>query len=140
MNLKKRFSMEKLVRDKIIEFFENEGAISHTTILSKEALIKALKYKLIEESEEVFSSQDRENLIEELADLREVVLSLMKASNITESAVEEKRQTKKEMFGSFEKGYYFYCVDMPIESPEINYFLKNPEKYPEIEIKKRKNE
>lgn len=134
MVTKKRFSMKKLGRDKIEEFFESQGVIPHVRTLDKDELIAALKQKLLEESQEVFCSTDFENLIEELADVREVILTLMHLSGISEKLVEEKRRIKKSQFGGFETGKYFHYIDIPLESPEMNYFLEKPEKYPEIEL------
>lgn len=134
MKLKRRFSMEKLGRDKIEDFFTNEGAVSRVRTLSKDELVLALKHKLLEESQEVFSSPDKENLIEELADVKEVILSLMHFSNITEEMVEEKRLSKRDSLGGFMKGTYFYYVDIPDNHADLQYFLERPEKYPEIEF------
>lgn len=134
MNSKRRFSMEKLGRDKIEDFFVRQGMTSQVRTLSKDELILALKHKLLEEAEEVFSSPDIENLIEELADLKEVILSLMHFSSISEEVVEEKRLNKKSHSGGFEKGIYFYFVDIPLDCSDLQYFLDRPEKYPEIKV------
>ncbi len=131
MTLKKRFAMEKLVRDNI-EHYLARGIYHHFRILSGKELTQALKTKLIEESQEVLLADQQEQLIEELADLQEVILNLMQVSGITQEQVEEKRKLKKMRVGGFEEARYIYYVDVPEDCPEYQYFLAHPQKYPEI--------
>lgn len=131
---KKRFSMEKLGRDNTEKLFKSKGIVPYVRTLHKDELMVALKQKLLEESQEVFYATDIESITEELADIKEVVLSLMQLSGITENAVEEKRKLKKVRSGGFEAGTYFHFADIPLDCPDIKYFLENSSKYPEIAL------
>ena len=92
----------KLVRDKIPELLDKNGGETETEILSGEEYIKCLREKLGEECNEVVNADSRENLVEELADLKEVVLSLIKANNITDEEIENTRIQKRSKRGGFD--------------------------------------
>lgn len=95
---------EKLVRDSIVDFvFKQRGEILNTRVASSDELLTFLKYKIVEEANEVFNAKNKEELVEEMADLLEVMKAL--ASN--QSIVDEmflKRESKYSERGGFEKG------------------------------------
>ena len=68
-------SYQKLVRDKIPEIIANNGEQPITRILSDKEYILELKRKLKEEAEEVILANKEERL-EELADLLEVMIAI----------------------------------------------------------------
>ncbi len=92
----------KLVRDKIPELLDKNGGETETEILSEEKYIKCLYEKLGEECKEVIETKSREDLIEELADLYEVILSLIKVKNISMEEIETTRIQKREKRGGFD--------------------------------------
>lgn len=92
----------KLVRDKIPEMLDKNGGQTETKILNQEEYIKCLYEKLGEECEEVISAPSRKDLVEELADLYEVVLSLIKVKNISMEEIETTRIQKREKRGGFD--------------------------------------
>lgn len=132
MKLKRRFSMEKLVRYNI-DYYMRQGFTQKLSFLTGEALLQALKHKLLEESQEVLGAVDKSHLVEELADLQEIILSIMALSEILPHELEEKRIEKRIKTGGFEKGVYIHYVDIPQDSPLLDYFLSQPQKYPEME-------
>lgn len=93
----------KLVRDNIKDIIEKNGEITYTKVLDDEEYKKELNKKLLEESSEVINSKTKEELIEELADLSEVMLAIAKANDIIFEDIETKRIKKKEEKGGFEK-------------------------------------
>lgn len=96
--------MEKLVRDKIAEFvFKERGEVLITRKASDEEIIELLKHKLVEEANEVLNATSHENLIEELADVLEVLKALTVKQNLTEQ-VFEKRESKFLERGGFDEG------------------------------------
>lgn len=132
MKTKRRFSMEKLGRDNV-DYFKSIGIEPHIRFLVGEELILALKHKLIEESQEALNTTSIEELIDELADLHEVILTIMSISGISPESVEVRRKSKKSLKGGFEKGVYYHFADVCAEHTEVqNYFINNPEKYPEM--------
>lgn len=106
-NLPIEKSLPKLVRDKIpqiIESNEKRKANVSTATDDKKYLEYLLK-KLIEEADEVRHHADKEDLIKELADLKELTLAIMKLCDIKEDDIEKIRMIKKEKNGAFEKRY-----------------------------------
>ena len=88
----------KLVRDKIPEIIEKSGNKCEVEILSDEEYLKMLDAKLDEELAEYRKDQN----IEELADLLEVIYSVAKARGFSINELEELRRRKAEKRGSFE--------------------------------------
>ncbi|MCD8484080.1 nucleoside triphosphate pyrophosphohydrolase [Candidatus Woesebacteria bacterium] len=64
---------------------------------------KNLKNKLLEEAQEVASATSRTDLLEELADLQEVVNALCDLNNIDSSDLAQKQKSKREKAGGFKK-------------------------------------
>lgn len=93
----------KLVRDRIPEIIENDGEIPFVRTLNDSEFKRELERKLLEEYNEVLSAGNREERLEELADMLEIItaLSLMENSNLETviSIMEEKRKKK----GGFSK-------------------------------------
>lgn len=96
----------KLVRDNIPKIIESKGNTCECIVLDKEAYLKALKSKLLEEVNEVKNSSTKEETIEEMADLLEVLYTYMKEENIEMSEIEKVRLSKKEKNGGFESRLY----------------------------------
>lgn len=89
----------KLVRDRIPEIIEASGECCKTQILSDEAYLKMLDAKLDEELAEYHKDQT----IEELADLLEVIRAAATARGYTLEELEAVRAEKAEKRGGFEK-------------------------------------
>lgn len=98
--------INKLVRDRIPEIIEKDHKKPMYRIIedNDEFLIK-LKNKLLEEANEVVLSDNDKELVEELADLFEVIDSILKETGISISKVKE---IQKEKRGSFSKKIYLY--------------------------------
>ena len=89
----------KLVRDKIPEIIEYNGKTCSIEILSDDEYIKMLDTKLDEELAEYHKDQN----IEELADLIEVIYAAAKARGYTHEELEKVRAEKASKRGGFEK-------------------------------------
>lgn len=95
---------EKLIRDKIADFVLKErGEVLTTRVASSEELLQLLKNKILEEAEEVFKANTKEELAEEMADLLEVMKSLAEKENIVEE-IFLKRESKLLERGGFDLG------------------------------------
>ena len=94
---------DKLVRDKIPEVIENNGDVAITRIMSDEEYRRELLWKLQEESNEVVNATSREQLIEELADVLEVLKALAKLEDKSMADIIEVAQQKKLIKGGFDK-------------------------------------
>ena len=98
-----RRTYNKLVRDRIPEVIESQGGSCQCRVLAKDEYVQALKAKLVEEAQELLDTDDRQSLLRELADVMEVVDSLLKATGLTISALREEQRRKREERGGFER-------------------------------------
>lgn len=92
----------KLVRDRIPESIIARGENLVLMRLQGEALIAALRRKLVEESLEVLDAKNSEQIAEELADVKEVMLAIMARLDISEQTVEAARKRKGKSRGTFD--------------------------------------
>ncbi len=126
------FIYAKLVRDNIARFHIEAGHTPKVTYLKGKELIRALCKKLHEEADEVDAALSREEMIEEIADVQQILDDLCGAENITKEELETIRKAKAKKKGGFTNGVYIETVEMPNESDEwVAYCRKNPAKYPE---------
>ena len=89
----------KLVRDRIPEIIEVSGKTCKTEILKDEEYIRMIDAKLDEEIAEYHKDQN----IEELADLIEVIYAAAAARGYTIEQLEQVRAEKAEKRGGFQK-------------------------------------
>ena len=90
---------DKLVRDKIPEIIEASGKICETEILSEEEYLKMLDKKL----EEELAEYRKDQTVEELADLLEVLYAVAKARGYSVEELYRVRDEKKKARGGFDK-------------------------------------
>lgn len=109
----------KLVRDRIIEFIERDGVNYKSRILDDNEFQKELLKKIVEEAQEVFEAgsngENKEELIMELADLQEVMDSVIQSFGLTNSEVTQVKQDRKEKRGGFEKKIFLEAMEEPGE-------------------------
>ena len=98
----------KLVRDKIPENIDKiEGRKASWRILNDDEYKKELDKKLIEEIHEFIEEHD----IEELADVMEVIETIMKVENIQIEEVKEKQMMKRKKKGGMDDKIYLKFVE-----------------------------
>ncbi len=127
----RKFKFTKLVRDKIVQAVIDGGNIPNWRTLSKDEYITELKKKISEEAQEI-PSADSNKLVQELADLQEVIDNLLEALNISKQELLEAQRKKNKSAGSFKKRHYIEEVKVAEDSEWSKYYLEKPEKYPEI--------
>lgn len=127
------FRYAKLVRDNIPEFHKESG---HTLVRHKLAgaeLVTALVEKLHEEADEVSGALNRDELVEELSDVQQIIDDLCAVSNISKDDIATVMTKKAARKGGFLQGEYIDTVTMPNEDDKwVAYCRRSPEKYPEI--------
>lgn len=96
---------DKLVRDNIPASIQESGEHVLAARAADQDLGELLRRKLIEEAFEVAGAESEEDVIEELADLEEVLLALRANLQISASDVEAARQRKLTKRGGFGGGY-----------------------------------
>lgn len=99
-----RIDFNKLVRDKIPDVIIDKGENVEILRLHSEALLEALRRKIVEEALEVADSKTTQQLIEELADLQEVILAISRHINTSSHQINKVRSKKKAARGGFENG------------------------------------
>lgn len=97
---------EKLVRDRIPEIIEKNGEIPLCEILDDTKKKLYLKKKLQEEVKEFLADES----IEEMADVCEVIATLLSVCGWSESQLRAEMQRKRENRGGFEKGILLLSV------------------------------
>ncbi len=97
----------KLVRDLIPEIIRKSGRVPEVRRLVGDELVAALGAKLVEEAHEAAEAVgSRDHLIEELADVREVMSALMAVRGITDQDVTVAAAAKALNRGGFEDGVW----------------------------------
>lgn len=127
----RRFAFKKLVRDKIIDDMVKNGQNPKYEVLNDDEFITELKKKLLEEAEE-FPKASGEEIEDELADIQEIIDSLIKTLKIKKSRLKAAQEQKIIKRGAFKKKIYVDYVEVIDDFKWLNYYLANPHKYPEI--------
>jgi len=104
---------KKLVRDRIPEIIEQKGAKPITRVLNSKDYKKELEKKLLEECKEVLEATDRDDRIEELADVLELIRSLGVLESVTLEQILEIADEKNIKRGGFEKRIFLERVLEP---------------------------
>jgi predicted house-cleaning noncanonical NTP pyrophosphatase (MazG superfamily) len=89
----------KLVRDKIPEYIKGKGGVPITRIAEDKEYWEKLKEKLQEEIKE-FSENE---VIEEMADIQEVIDAMCDYKNFSKKDIGKAREKKVEERGAFKK-------------------------------------
>lgn len=93
----------KLIRDRIPEIVEARGLRCRTRRLSPAAYARALKKKVIEESRELLDARGRDEVLNELADLRELLDACRRTLGVGPGAFERIVKEKRRARGAFRK-------------------------------------
>ncbi len=144
------FRFDKLIRDKILNRMLEEGSTPKYRRLVGVELITALRNKLVEESREL-NTDNPDELVDELADLQEVVdtftrlepdqetadyqglieakLKEIELSRASLRTVQEDRRLKH---GGFDGGIYLETIEIAADNSWVEHFQANPDRYPLI--------
>lgn len=129
-----KFLFNKIIRHKLIDIMRQDNIDVVSNSLSPKNFNNALKIKLLEEVQEVITATKQSDIIEELADVLEVIYKLCDTNNISISDIEQAREIKKNAKGTFTPQSYINHVvvpDLPIFNFYLNYYRSAPDKYPE---------
>ncbi|MER1958334.1 MAG: nucleoside triphosphate pyrophosphohydrolase [Solibacillus sp.] len=101
----------KLVRDKILEIIEAENLAYNSRVLKPDEHLAEIKKKLFEEVKEFDETTNRENALEEMADVLELLHAALKVYDADVTELEAIRVKKKEKRGGFDEGLYLIDVE-----------------------------
>lgn len=103
----------KLVRDKIPDDIKQHGETVQVYELQGDALIAALKRKVVEEAYEVLQAATMDDMADELADLTEVMDTLVNVLHLSRKEISERQATKRNKRGGFSKGLMLAKTSLP---------------------------
>jgi predicted house-cleaning noncanonical NTP pyrophosphatase (MazG superfamily) len=103
----------KLVRDRVPAQIADRGEHFEMVRLNGQALVTALRRKLLEEALEALDASAGSDLVGELADVQEVVRAIAKAVQVSPQQLEEERLRKLKKRGAFEEGYMLLRTASP---------------------------
>ena len=125
-----RFRVQKLIRDRLPAIMRAQGLQVFDRRLNAAEFIAALKDKLVEEAQEVGAATSQDDLIDELADVMEVIAALADASGVTAGEIEARRQAKRAERGGFDERVFNAAVEARDGLPAAEYYLARPMQYP----------
>jgi predicted house-cleaning noncanonical NTP pyrophosphatase (MazG superfamily) len=128
----KKFLQNKLWRDKAAQMLAIHGSYVDAKTLNDEEFAEELKLKIQEEVAEIVASKSKQELIEECADVLEVILAFGSLHGFSLRDVLDAQVKKREERGGFEARMFVTHAYHRVGSFGENYCLKSPEKYPEI--------
>lgn len=95
--------MKKLVRDKIPEIITQNWEKCEFYICSDDEYFQSLKEKVVEESKEILDSKNDKELIEEIADLYEVIDTIISNKKLNLDDIKNIQSDKKNIRWGFGK-------------------------------------
>src|SRR5688572_25543459 len=107
------FKQNKLVRDKIVAIMESHGSKLYSFSLNDQDFNKQLKIKLQEEAAEVLHAQTPQELIEELADVLEIIHALAKLHNISDQDLSKAQEQKRNEKGGYNDRIFLTFAEHP---------------------------
>ncbi len=128
------FAYKKLVRDKIVEDVIKTGGTVKYKILKRTSYFIELKRKLLEEAKELINVTNLDEMLNELADIQEIIDNLLAFSGNSKQKLIQAQKSKNQKKGSFKKMHYIDHVSVADDSAWADHFLKRPDQYPEIKI------
>ncbi len=132
--MKKRvFIQNKLWRDHTPKMLEQTGSVIHTKYLDDNAFNHHLRLKLREEADEVISAESQQELMNELADVLEVIDALCALHEMSQSDIVAIQAKKRAERGGFSGRMFVTTAEHFDGSAGANYCLAQPDKYPEAD-------
>lgn len=127
-----RFKVDKLIRDKLPQTMQFSGVRVVSRVMEEEEYLRRLKDKLLEEAQEVVDSTSPKEIIEELSDLLEVMMAVLKVYGMEFSNLQDAAAHKKAERGGFDSRIYSASVEIDENNPILEYYTTRPNQYPEI--------
>lgn len=95
----------KLVRDNIPQKIQLGGESVRFARLAGDQLLRVLREKLVEEAYEALDASDHNAIIDELADVEEVIEGILKQLKVKRRELTERQRGKKAKAGGFDQGF-----------------------------------
>lgn len=128
----KKFKTGILVGSKMVSKMESLGIKVHYRNLSDEEYRIELKNKMIEEAKELAKETEKQKLIDELADIKEVFECIQKEFEISKEEINQAQKEKVQSKGSYVSRHFTEFLEIDEDNPAINYYMSKEDKYPQI--------
>jgi predicted house-cleaning noncanonical NTP pyrophosphatase (MazG superfamily) len=126
----KKFKLDKLVRDKIVQIHYDLGGSADYRVLENDTeYLKSLQQKLIEEASEI-KTTDPEKVLAEITDLQEIIDCMIVAIGKSKEDVTKAQTKKRKASGSFKKRLFVNTVTLPDDEYWAHYYEKDPKRFP----------
>lgn len=132
----RRYEFNKLIRSKLPARMVSEGVVVNMISLNNDEYASKLKLKLVEEANEVAESAKRERVVQELADVTEVILALSQVYDITSEEIETERQKKLEINGHFAPENYVNYIEVAEDNKQVIDYLDNKDRPYNFKVKR----
>lgn len=100
----------KLIRDRIPEIIIADDCQPKTRVLKKSEMFVELKKKVLEEAEELVDVEKKSDVINELADILELIDAIAENKKIDPKLLKKEQKVKRQKRGGFEKRLYLEYV------------------------------
>ncbi len=130
MNKRYNFKCNKLIRDKRYQRMVDTGVIVEGKELNQYEAEPFVKAKLIEEVHELTRASGDE-LLEEIADVFEVLDCLMKLLGVKKKDIDEIIENKRTSEGGFDNLKFCKKISVPEGHSLVEYCKNRPQDYPE---------
>lgn len=104
----------KLVRDKVPSNIQRGGEVVSKTHLSGERLLRALREKLVEEAFETLDAIDQDSIVDELADVIEIVDGILHQLCVSREKLQQRQDQKRNKAGGFKDGIVLLDTRNPL--------------------------
>lgn len=108
----KKYIHNKLIRDKIPQLIEANNEPYEIRVMEEKEFEKELRKKLVEEASELLKT-GKDDLVNEMADVLELLKSIAVFYKIDFKLIEEKQVKKREERGGFKKRLFLVWSSRP---------------------------
>ncbi len=93
----------KLIRDRILEIIKAAGEKPHWRVLGRKEYIKEIKKKILEEAKELTRAKKKEEIVNEIVDIQELIDALSSKLGLTKPEIKKQQKIKNKKRGGFKK-------------------------------------
>jgi len=122
-----RFELNKLVRDKLRDEYGCMEQIAVYKELSPEEHKTYLIKKIIEEALEIETDKPVDEIINEIADLQQVIDDLAVICNITKDQISFAQKHRYDLKGGFSGGVFVETLELKDDDLWVEYYRKRPD-------------
>lgn len=126
------FLQHKLWRDNVVKMIQAQGSVLVMRTLNDTEFDEQLRLKLQEECLEVKAARNKQELIEELADVMEVIDTICALHRISRKQLDEAQIAKRAEKGGFDNRIFVVKASHASDSKSVQYCRAQPDKYKEI--------